>query len=178
MSSTIRLDGSTRRSFLFPAPPEDAFAYYLRPAHIFFLLPHITLVEQLDDDVYRLLYHSTELNIYRVHLYCDLRLETEAASVLRFVPLPESSPIEARAGIDWLRAPGFYTSTSIFRPMDGQQTAIEYSLHLWADLPRPFGLWMLPNGTMNRIANAITRYRIDEIANGFIERSIADYLQP
>jgi hypothetical protein len=176
MSTTIRLDGSTRRSFLFPAAPEDAFAYYARPERIFAFLPHIELIERLDGDTYRLLYHSTELNIYRVRLYCDLRAEMDAPDRLRFVPLEDALPVEPKSGLDWLQAPGFYTSTSIFRPKDGQ-TAVEYSLRLWADLPRPLGLWMLPNGTMNRIANAIARYRIREIATGFIERSIADFLQ-
>lgn len=175
MGGSIRLDGSVRRAFLFPAKPQEALAYYAHPEHIFGLLPHIKLVARLGENTYRLLYSSIELNIYRVQLYCDLQAE-RSDDTLRFVPLSDSLPVEPKAGLDWLQAPGFYTSTSVFRPKDGQ-TAITYSLRLWADMPRPLGLRLLPNGTMNRIANTIAHYRINEIATGFIERSIADYLQ-
>ncbi len=177
MSAGIRLDGRTRRTFLFPAPVEETFRYYARAEHIFSFLPHITFLDALDDGVYRLLYHSTELNIYRVRLYCDLRAALDAEGyTLRFSPLEGSLPAAPKAGLDWLEASGFYTSTSIFRPHHDGQTAVEYTLHLWADLPRPWGLRMLPQGTMNRIANAIAKFRIQEIADGFIQRTIEDYL--
>ncbi len=178
MSAGIRLDGRTHRAFLFPAPLEEAFRYYARLEHIFTFLPHITLLEKLGENAYRLLYHSTELRLYRVRLYCDLTTSLDADTwTLKFSPLDGGVPAASKAGLDWLEAPGFYTSTSIFRPHHDGQTAVEYSLRLWADLPRPRGLRMLPQGSMNRIANAIAGFRIQEIADGFIQRTIADYLR-
>ncbi|RMF51039.1 MAG: SRPBCC family protein [Anaerolineae bacterium] len=178
MSARIRLDGRTQRSFLFPAPLEDAFRYYTNITHILQFLPHITLLEELGNQRYRVLYHSTELNVYRVRLYCDLEAEISTENyTLVFRALEESSPVQAKAGLDWLVAPGWYSSTSVFSPREDGQTAVEYSLRLWADLPRPWGLGMLPNGTMNRIANAIAQYRIREVADGFIKRTTTDYLR-
>ncbi len=179
MSARIRLDGSVRRSFLFPASLDDTFAYYTRITHILQFLPHVTLLEALGENRYRVLYHSTELNVYRVRLYCDLRVDIDPRKhILTFAALEDSRPVTPKAGLDWLVAPGFYSSISVFhaRAEEGQ-TAVEYSLRLWADLPRPWGLGMLPNSTMNRIANAIARYRITEVADGFIKRTIADYLR-
>jgi hypothetical protein len=60
---------------------------------------------------------------------------------------------------------------------EGEQTRIEYELDLQAELPTPLALRVVPGGVLNRISYNITNWRIDEIAGGFIENSIAHFPQ-
>ncbi len=168
----IRLAGSTRRSFIFPADLPTTWAFYGDLARLTDYLPHIHLVKTFGPQQFRLMYHTIELGVYRVRIYCDMqaRLETKTHT-LRVVPLDEHPPIAASATVNSLTAQGLYTSRSVFRA-EGRQTRVDYSLELKATLPKPLGLNFMPDGVLERIARNITRWRIQEIADGFVNRSI------
>lgn len=168
----IKVAGSIRRSFTFPAELPVAFAYYGDLGRLLPYLPHIFLVRTYRYDRFRLLYSTVELGIYHVRIFCDLKAELdEQERVLRVKPLEVVSPVRADAGARSTTAQGAYASESVFRPVDGM-TVIDYSLQLQASLPTPHGLRFMPGYLVNRIAHNITRWRIREIADGFIERSI------
>jgi hypothetical protein len=93
---------------------------------------------------------------------------------LHVTPLPDRAPIKQVVTVQSLTAQGVFTSRSVFRA-DGQRTHIDYTLQLNARLPKPFGLSLIPDGVMNQVANSIADWRIHEIAEGFIARSIGEY---
>jgi hypothetical protein len=168
----IKVAGSIRRSFTFPAELPLAFAYYGDLGRLLTYLPHIFLVQAYGVDRFRMLYRTTELGIYHIRIFCDLQAqldEKEQALIVR--PLEVAPPVEPTARLKSSTAQGFYSSKSVFHPGDGV-TKIDYSLNLRAELPTPHGLRMMPHLVVNRIAHNITRWRMREIADGFIERSI------
>jgi hypothetical protein len=168
----IQVSGSHRRTFTFPAELPLAFTYYSDLGRILPYLPHIFLVQAYRYDQFRMLYSTVELGLYHIRIFCDLeaRLD-EKTRTLTIQPLNGNPPVESVAGPRSATAQGFYSSKSVFRAA-GKQTAIEFSLKLRADLLSPLGLRLMPGGIVNRIAHNITRRRIREIAEGFIERSI------
>jgi hypothetical protein len=52
---------------------------------------------------------------------------------------------------------------------------VEYRFHLNAELPVPVGIRFMPEPVLNGIASSITQWRIDEIVDGFIQRSLDSY---
>lgn len=172
----IYINGSIQRSFIFPAALSEALHYYANTDHILHLIPHIFFVQKFADGQYRMLYHTTELAIYRVKIYCDLQASVED-KVLKFRPLKGHPPVESLAGLDHLTAQGEYASDSVFEAQGNAKTRVTYTLYLKAALPTPLGLGLVPDAVMNGIANGITGKRMREIAQGFIERSLADYRQ-
>lgn len=170
----IEINGSIQRSFTFPAPLPEALRYYANTDHILHLIPHIFFIQKYAEGQYRMLYHTTELAIYRVKIYCDLQASVED-NVLKFRPLIGYAPVESLAGFDHLTAQGEYASDSVFEPLGTAETRITYTLHLKACLPTPLGLGLVPGPVMNGIANGITGRRMREIAQGFIDRSLVDY---
>lgn len=168
----IEVAGSTHRSFTFPAELPIAFAYYGDLGRVLNYLPHIFLVQAFKYDQFRMLYRSTELGMYHIRIFCDLQAQLdEKERVLRMRPLNIPSSVQASAGVKSATTHGAFSSTSTFHAA-GHETLIEYSLELRADLPTPLGLRFVPGSVVNRIAHNITRWRIREIAEGFIERSI------
>ena len=171
----IKISGSTHQTYLFPANLKNSFEYYADLHHTFSLLPHISLLDQYDDLTFRLLYHTTELGIYKVRIICDLQAQTDRQNwVLHVGPCPGKAPVAIDAGIYSLTAPGAFSSESHFQEV-GDQTQIEYKLRLQADLPIPMGVRLMPDTVLNNIARNITQWRIHEIAREFIERSIRAY---
>jgi len=168
----IQVTGSVSRSFVFPAELPITFAYYSDLGRILTYLPHITLVRAYSYNRFRVLYATTELSTYRVRIYCDLQADLDAKKqTLGVHSLDVVTPVKAQAGLRSTTAQGFYGSRSVFAAA-GDQTRIEYSLELHADLPIPLGLRFMPGAVVNRIAQNVTSWRIREIAEGFIERSI------
>jgi hypothetical protein len=171
----IKLDGTAHRQFTFPDEVTRAAAYYRDFDAILPLLPHITLVQKYSPNQFRALYHTVELGLYRVKIYCDIQVRfEEAAQTLRVAPLAGRQPIRQSVSVQSLAAQGYFTSRSIFIGR-GDSTAIDYQLELHARLPKPFGLSLIPDAVMNQIANSIAKWRIEEIATGFIQRSIQAY---
>jgi hypothetical protein len=115
------------------------------------------------------------LGLYRVRLYCDLEAHLDAKKpVLRILPLNISPCVKERVTLYSLTAHGCYTSQSIFH-QEGRDTRVDYYLQLRALLPKPFGLNLIPDGVLNRIAQNITQRRIHEIADSFVKRVIQDF---
>jgi hypothetical protein len=173
----IKIDGSTRRSFIFPAAVDQAFAYYSDLNQTFACLPHILIVKKYSATSYRLLYNTTELGVFRVRIFCDLEAFVDRHNrILSFQPMKGSIPIESTFDLHSLQAQGSYSSQSRFNPV-GKQTRVDYVLHIEASLPTPLAAYTIPSSMRNSLASSITTWRIREIADGFIERSIKKYYQ-
>jgi hypothetical protein len=171
----ITVAGAAHRSFPFPAGCPAAFDFYSHARRTLSILPHISILRQYGPDRFRVLYHTTELGIYQVRLICDIQVEIDRQNwVLRIRPLDGVAPVGSEAGLYSLTAPACFTSESIFTPA-GEATQVDYRLKLWAELPAPFGIRLMPERVLDSIAHSITEWRIDEIAGGFIERSIRHY---
>jgi hypothetical protein len=168
----IKIAGAIRRSFIFPAELPVAFAYYADLSRIFNYLPHILLVRAYGHDRFRMLYSTTELATYHIRIFCDLRATLDGNDqTLNISPLDDVAPVNGQAGLRSATTQGYYRSRSVFHE-NGRETRIDYSLQLRADLPTPLGLRFMPGSVVNRIAKNITSWRMREIADGFIQRSI------
>ena len=171
----IKITGTTRQTFSFPADANTAGAFYRNFAYNLHFLPHIQLVKVYGPDQFRVLYHTLELSVYRVRIYCDLQVGyDEATQTLHTAPLFEYRPVRAEATVHALTAQGYFTSQSIFRP-HGDHSTVDYQLSLEARLPKPLGLMLMPDKVIQQIATNITEWRIHEIAGGFIKRSVQAY---
>ncbi|MBP7691648.1 MAG: hypothetical protein KA764_07010 [Anaerolineales bacterium] len=171
----LDIAGAVQRSFTFPAPRPAARAYFEDFRHVLSLLPHIRLVRAHGAGQFRVLYHTVELGIYEIRLYCDLqaRFDPQRHSLI-VTPLRGIPPVKPRVTLTSLTAQGEYRSTSVFHSA-GDATQVDYHLRLNARLPKPLGLNLLADQTVERMAHRIVMGRIHEIADGFIERSLADY---
>ena len=168
----IRIGGAVQRSFYFPADLPTAFDYYRDLSRIFQFLPHISLVKKYSDTEFCLLYCTTELHVYRVRLFCDLIVDaSEDSFILQIHPADHHKPVSKESGVYSLTGLGYYSSQSIFID-EGNKTKIDYTLELFGDLPTPMAVRFMPKSVLDNIANSITRWRIDEIAEGFIHRSV------
>ena len=167
----IKVAGSVHRSFVFPAELPLAYAYYADIDRVLSYLPHICVARTYGPDRLRLLYHSTELGLYRIRIFADVQTLLEDGHVLRVRALEGQPPVEAEGGAQSATAQGYFTSKSTFHDA-GNQTRVEYKLQLRADLPTPLGLRFMPGLVVGSIARSITNMRIREIVEGFIERSI------
>jgi hypothetical protein len=167
----IRVAGSARRSFVFPAELPLAYAYYADIGRVLSYLPHICLARTYGPDRLRLLYHSTELGIYQIRIFADVQTLLEDGGVLHVRPLDRQPPVQPQSGAHSAMSQGYFTSRSTFHDM-GNRTRIEYDLRLRADLPSPLGLRVMPGLIVDGIAKSITNMRIREIVEGFIDRSI------
>lgn len=168
----IEIAGSTHCSFAFPAELPTAFAYYSDLDRILTYLPHIFVVRAYRFNQFRMLYSTTELGVYRIRIFCDLQARLdEKERTLSIIPLNGVPPAKTTKGVKSATTQGVFSSKSVFHPA-GDETTVEYSLELRADLPTPGGLRFMPRSVVNHVAHSITRWRISEIAEGFIERSI------
>ena len=119
-----------------------------------------------------MIYATSELGIYRVRVFCDMETEIDHENgVIHITPYNEVEPIRNKAGMYSLSGQGYYSSESIFHNR-GEQTEIEYTMEMNASLPVPLGLRFMPGALINEIARNITQWRIEEIAQGFIDRSL------
>jgi len=172
---TLRVAGSAQRSFTFPADLPTTRAYFSQFNHILHFLPHIALVKAYSATQFRLVYQTVELGVYQVKIYCDLEGSfDEARQALHFRSTHYQPPIKPDVTINSLSAQGTFTSQSDFHASH-DQTRIDYAIQLQANLPKPIGLSLIPDRVVEQIARNITVWRIREIADGFIERSIKEY---
>ena len=167
----IKVSGSARRSFTFPAELPIAYAYYADVGRVLSYLPRICLVRAYGPDRFRLVYRSTELGVYRVRIFADVQTRLEEGWVLRVAPLNSAPPLKDRADAHTTSTQGYFASRSVFYD-EGARTRIEYELKLWGDLPTPRGLRFMPGFMVDRVAVRITGMRMTEIVRGFIERSV------
>ena len=170
----IRVAGSARRTFNFPADLPTAFAYYSDVGRILTYLPHIFLVQAHAYDQFRMLYSTLELGVYHIRIFCDLRTTLDVARdrwAIHINPLRGVPPVSPKAGLSASIAQGDYSSSSVFHD-EGQKTRIDFRMTLQARLPTPLGLRLMPASVVDGIAGNITNARIHEIASGFIQRSM------
>jgi hypothetical protein len=174
----IEIKAATRREFKFPAPVPLALDFFSSFRRITQFLPHISLVREFEDGRYRLLYSTVELATYEVHIFADVAtLVDESDQTITVSPALDFLPVNSKAGLRSLTAPGHYSSRSIFHNAGDNQCEIEYILELNASLPRPLGLSLVPGTVLNSIALSITHRRMEEIIDGFITRSKNAYSQ-
>ncbi len=173
----IEVRGSTQLSFLFPANWQTAYCYYQEIEKIVLFLPHIRLLGANGGSVFRLAYETTELGAYHIRIICDVEAIFDRENrLLAFLPAEYPPVIPDEAGFRSATTRGYYQSQSYFFA-EGQYTRIEYHLKLQADLPTPRALRPLPTAVLNKISHNITHWRIQQIARGFIENSIAAFQQ-
>jgi hypothetical protein len=171
----IAIDGHVRRSFIFPAGIDVAFRFYRDLPRDFSFLRHIYVVRDNKSGCYRLKYETVEMGLYRVQIFCDVMAQFDQNPLtITFVSCPNEEPIPQKAGLHSLIAMGAYQSRSLFEDFNGQ-TLIHFELSLHANLSVPIGLAMIPAPVRKRVAQGISRYRIREIADSFISRSIKTY---
>jgi hypothetical protein len=171
----IKLNGCAQRQFVFPDTLTAATRYYRNFDTIFNFLPHISIVQKYNANCYRALYHTIELGVYRVKIYCDLQVRfDEASQMLHVTPFAGPTPVKQSVSVQALVAQGQFASQSAFVAR-GDETRIDYRLQIAAALPKPFGLTLVPDVVMSQIAHSIADWRIQEIAGSFIDRSIAAY---
>mgnify|MGYP000854127501 CR=1 FL=1 len=171
----IKLAGGVSLAFRFPAPLPVAFAYYSDLRTVLHYLPHVEVNHVYGDDHFRLYYNSVEFGGYTMHIYCDIRATFEdSLHMIRIVPEESPPEVEERAGINSSTARGTFTSQGLFFD-EGQETRIEYEFELYSNLPRPLGMRLMPQRMVNGIASNVARTRMREVAQGFIERSLAAF---
>lgn len=172
----IKIAGAIRRSYIFPAPLPAARQFYTRLESLFDYLPHIVLIEKVDENRFRTVYQSTELGAYNIRIFANIKGEFDAENnVLNIRPDTFGRPVKPKARVNSATAQGLFGIRTIFTAA-GQQTRIEYTLELKANMPRPLGLKFMPGTMLERIANGITQRRMREIAEGFVENSIEAFL--
>ncbi len=94
----IRITGTTRQTFSFPADVATASRFYRDFSRILHYLPHIQLVKAYGPDQFRVMYHTLELSVYRVRIYCDLQVSyDEASQTLHVTPLLEQTTRQIRS---------------------------------------------------------------------------------
>ncbi|MCB0035358.1 MAG: hypothetical protein KDE51_15105 [Anaerolineales bacterium] len=176
--ASIEVFGSAERSFLFPAPRPVAYEFYSSLPRIIPFLPRIVLVQEGDDEIYRVAYRSRELSVYDVDIPCDLRLSTaEGPELLRIQHtdihrFPEVAPY---ATMRSCRAMGRFQIESRFQEAAASQTMINYRLMLSSTLPKPLGLLLVPNSVMSGVVERIVQIRINEIVDHFVADSVAAF---
>lgn len=170
----ITISGATKLTFTLPTDIDTAFTYFADLRRVIGFLPRIQFVEAFGDNFLRLCYANRELNAYDVKIYCDALTEIDYANyVIRISPQSGPKPIKPQTTFHAVATMGTYQSESYFFA-EGARTRLEYHIQLHAELPKPWALKMVPDTFMNSIAGNISRHRIHEIADGFIERSLAD----
>lgn len=174
-SGVIQLAGSAQRTYLFPAVRARAFGYYCDLARTMQFLPHISIVEQYAPDQLRVLYTATESGLYRVRIYCDVRITIDQAHHrLQLGPLAGHPPVKNDLRLNAMTCQGQYASETVFLDA-GSRTQIDYRLNLQASMPRPLTLRLIPPGLLAGAAHAIMDVRIAEITGSFIDQSIRAY---
>ena len=168
----IEISGYTERDFVFPADPTTTLAYYDDLDRIVKCLSHINLVDRQENEA-RIFYNTKELGAYQVYIYCDLETRVDHdTNILHVQPAHTRKPIKEKNSWNSTTCHGVFRSESHFKPY-GDHTRVAYQVKLFATLPPPKGLMLVPGPIINRIAENIMNSRMDEIIDGFVEKSIA-----
>ena len=170
----INITGSIKRAFVFPAIPKVALSYYSDISRVAEFLPHITLVHSYGHSQIRMLYETLELGTYTIQIYSDLESSVNWDEMLLKVypvKIETAAPIQPETSMRHTTGHGLFAIETQFFDL-GNQTRIEYSIRLKAELDRPLGMRLMPKRVVNRLAQSITDGRVREIADGFIKESI------
>lgn len=175
----INLTGSIQRAFIFPAVAKTALTYYSDIGRVASFLPHITLVHTYSQNQIRMLYETVELGTYSIQIYSDLECSVDWNNmVLKVYPvkIETAAPIQPETSLRHSTGTGLFGIDTQFFDL-GNQTRIEYTIRLKAELERPLGMRLMPKRVVSRIAQGITDGRVREIADGFIKESMAAFPQ-
>ncbi len=171
----LKLVGSARRSFVFPADLPTAYSYYGDLGYILKFLPHISVVKLHTDDHFRILYSAKELGAYSIQVFCDLRATLDGGRrLIRIVPEEALPPIEATVSFYKTSGRGYFTMESLFTDA-GDKTVVEFNFRLKAQLPKPRGMRLMIGSVVDRVTRNITANRMQEITDGFVQQSIAAF---
>jgi hypothetical protein len=173
----IAISGTITRTFILPSPPAPALVFFNDINRVIDLIPHITLVHTYSRDEIRALYESQELGSYTIRIYSDLvierrwdenMLEVYTAKISTAVPIEPTATMRETTGYGI-----FAIQVQLFDL--GNQTRIEFTNKLQAQLIRPKGMSLMPKRVVTRIAQGITENRNKEIADGFIKNAIESF---
>jgi len=168
----ISIAVSARRVFTLPADLPTSKAHFRDFRQTLEYLPDLCLIKTYARGRYRILYSAAEGGVYRVDLYSDIQTRfDEAEDTLHVTPLKGIPPVAAKATLGSLTGQGDYSSRLILRSA-GAQTNARYEVRITATLPKPVGLNLIPNPAVRLFIERVMRRRIQEIADGFIQRSI------
>jgi hypothetical protein len=173
----IKITGSIKRSFIFPAAAAETLAYYQDIQRIVQFLPHITLTNTYNNEQIRVKYESLELGTYTIRIFSDLEcaFNDEALTINVYpIKLPDAEPIQSVATVRETSGHGLFAIDAQFAPL-GNQTRVEYQIRMQGQLERPAAMKLMPRRVVNKIAHSITETRIREIADGFIKESVAAF---
>ena len=169
----LKIAGSNTRTFTFPADVATAIEYYKDVPRLVQFLPHIELDQVYGDNKFRMVYSAKEMGAYTISIYCDVQAEVlPEQGAIRLLPMKGKKPVKAKASFNASQVQGFYASEGLF-VADGDNTFIEYTFELLANLPRPKGLRFMPAVMVDGIAQNVTHWRVQEIVDGFIDNSLA-----
>lgn len=172
----LTITGKIERTFEFPAAPDVALAYYHNLERLVAYLPHITLLHAYHKNHVSLRYQAEELQAYTITIFCDVhsRIDSDSGHLL-IRPVQPEQPVQAEATLSATQGQGLFAMETSFTALANGRSQINYMLHLQAKLPRPRGTRLMPRRIVNRITDQITNGRLLEIADGFIEQSIAAF---
>lgn len=169
----MKIAGSMSRSFTFPAEIVTAMRYYEHLPRLIPFLPHIRMIGSYGDNQYRLVFASTEMGAYQISIYANVQtLCLPEERSIRIFALEGKPTIKSKSTFNSTEAEGYYTSEALFTPEGEEETRIEYRLELAANLLRPKGLSFMPALMVNSLSQNITNWRIREIMDGFIDKSL------
>ncbi len=173
----IAISGTITRTFILPSPPAPALIFFNDINRVIDLIPHITLVHTYSRDEIRALYESQELGSYTIRIYSDLAIERrweENILEVYSAKIPTAVPIEPSTTMRETTGYGIFAIQVQLYDL-GDQTRIEFTNKLQAQLLSPKGMSLMPKRVINRIAQGITENRNKEIADGFIKNAIESY---
>jgi len=173
----INITGSIKRAFVFPAIPKVALIYYSDISRVAEFLPHITLIHTYAENQIRMLYETVELGAYTIQIYSDLesRVDWDKMALQVYpVKIETAPPIEPETSVRHTKGSGLFAIDTQFFDMK-DQTRVEYTIRLQAEMERPLGMRLMPKRVVKRIAQSITDERVKEIADGFIKSSIEGF---
>ena len=171
----INIAGNATFSFQFPAPPDEALDFFADVGQLVDCLPYIDLLDSEGAELHRVRYETVEMSAYTIRILCDVRMNVDKANHrLHVAPVTSKPAIPANASMNATEGRGFYENVIRFSPND-EGSKVEMRLKLNADLPRPHSMKLMPRRAVNKIARGITQNRIREIAQTFVEQSIAAY---
>jgi hypothetical protein len=169
----LKVTGSIKRAFTFPADPATALAYYSDLSRLIHFLPHVSLIQIYNRRQLRVCYQSLELGAYTVCIFCDLESRVDFENrILTVSPMKSPTPVSSQANLNTTTGHGYFALETRFHDLGNQETRMEYTLQLAALLPRPRGLRLMPGRVVDRITASITDGRVREIADGFVRHSI------
>jgi hypothetical protein len=169
----IQVAARIQRSFACPADLTATSAFFRDFGRVLDYLPHLRLVTTYGPDQHRVLFTATEAGLYRLAFFCDIQIEYDPeALTLRIAPLVGPPPVPPQAHLGSLTGQGYYASAAVFRP-GGASTGVDYAVEIRATIAKRLEWRLIPDSTVERIANARTRQRLSEITDEFTMRVVA-----